>query len=59
MSVKITEKTISQGANRWRVTETGEWSVLMFGSFPNSNGLQWRWVLIDSSKVPKEVKDLA
>lgn len=59
---KICGKTIAYGSQRWRVDESGNWSVLMFGSHgPNDPpvGLSWKWRYISGERVPDDVKRLA
>ncbi len=56
----VCERTIAYGKQRWRVNSNNEWSVLMWGWWPESNQYpSWRWQYIDSNKVPKEVKGAA
>jgi hypothetical protein len=52
----ICERTIAYGNQRWRVNSSGQWQVMMWGWWPDSNGTpSWRWSHIDKSRVPKEV----
>jgi len=52
----ICERTIAYGNQRWRVNSSGNWSVLMFGWWPDSNGTpSWRWEYINKDRVPKDV----
>ncbi len=57
----ICERTIAYGKQRWRVNSHNEWSVLMWGWWPDSNGYNgypsWTWQEIEINRVPKEVKN--
>jgi hypothetical protein len=53
----ICERTIAYGNQRWRVNISSQWSVLMWGWWPDSNGTpSWRWQSIEENKVPNEIK---
>lgn len=60
MKATISSQTITLGNSYWKHYPDGTWQTLMYGSFPNQgcSGLVYRWSWIDSSKVPKEVKEL-
>lgn len=56
----VREKTIALGRNQFRVDRQGNWQVLMFGWWPDSNGRpSYRWQPIDADRVPGKVKQLA
>ena len=58
MDATICEKTIAYGKQRWRVSSSGKWSVMMWGWWSDGGGHpSYRWVGIESAKVPKEVKE--
>lgn len=61
MKAKLSSKTISFNNTHWIYYFDGTWQTLMYGSFMNSRGpgLEYRWVWVEASKVPKEVKELA
>lgn len=58
---EITEQTIKHGKNSFKTDGRGNWKVLMFGTYsPACKGIpSYRYVKIDESKVPEEVKRLA
>ena len=58
MTATVCEKTIAFGKQRWRVNSKGQWSVLMWGWWPDGgNYPSYRWERVDNDKVPKEVKE--
>jgi len=51
---------ISYGRQQYRLYSHGEWQMLMFGWWPDSNGRpshRWRPILTD--KVPRAVQEVA
>lgn len=57
MKAEVIEKTIAYGKNRYRVSSTGKWKVLMYGCWPDGNGKPtYRWASISEDKVPQPVK---
>jgi len=54
----ICERTIDYGHQHWRVDSSGNWMVLMWGWWPDSNDRpSWRWEHVPTKKVPREVKE--
>ena len=56
MKARIIEKTIACGRNSYRITSDGKWKILLWGTWPNSNGIpSYRWVFISETKIPESV----
>ena len=57
---EVVEKTIAYGKNRYRVSASGKWSVLMWGWFMDGNEKpECRWGAIPEDRVPEAVKQKA
>lgn len=57
MKVEVIEKTIAYGKNRYKVSFTGKWQVLMWGRWPDGNKRPaYRWIDISEDRVPESVK---
>jgi hypothetical protein len=57
---QVCEKTIAYGRTQYRVTSSGEWSVLMWGWFGSDQGRPiYRFEPIPADRVPEEVRKLA
>jgi len=56
MAPVLVERTFQLGPQHWRVDSKGNWSVLMFGWWPDSNGTpSYRWRPIEKGRVPDEL----
>jgi len=56
MTPVLVERTFKLGPQSWRVDSHGNWSVLMWGWWPWSNGTpSWQWSSIDKNRVPAEL----
>ena len=56
MTAKTVSRTIACGEQRWRISASGTWSALFFGTFADKPGVpMWRWQSVETSRVPKEV----
>lgn len=59
MKAKICETTttIAYDKARYRVNTNNKWSTLMWGTWPDSNGIpSYRWESIPEDKVPDMVR---
>jgi hypothetical protein len=56
----VSEKTITYGQNQYKVTSSGEWSVLMWGWFGLGQDRPiYRFEPVATERVPWEVRKLA
>lgn len=56
----LVEETYSLGAQRWRVDSQGNWTTLMWGWWPYSNGTpSYRWQPVPRQQVPNKLIRMA
>lgn len=53
--IRLSERTFSQGKNRWRVDDAGRWSVLLWGWFPTGVSPRYQWEPIERGRVPLDI----
>ena len=59
-NIKLCERTFTRGPQRWRVDNAGNWSVYMWGWWPDSNGTpSGRFQPVETERVPQELLDEA
>ena len=59
LAIVLTDRTFSQGQNRWRIDFQGRWSVYLWGWWPTGVNPRGQFIAISADGVPNDIKQAA